>query len=125
MWKPGGPTVLESGLLPFSDNPKEWRKDFMLWAFQARELVNDLQEPYPNENTEGPVSSTLLRRLLHWYFHHSPSAYRFEKDIDNWLVLPAMEKPCPPVDEWPDIDRLLHGCVTVMDQAGEIGQSHD
>ena len=124
MWKPDGPTVVESGLLPFSDTPKEWRKDFMLWAFQARELVNELKEPYPNENTDGPVNSTILRRLLHWYFYHSPSAYRFEKGID-WFVLPAMEKPCPPVDEWPDIDGLLSGCINMMHAAREIVHGDD
>lgn len=124
MWKPDGPTVVESGLLPFSDTPKEWRKDFILWAFQARELVKELKEPYPNENTDGPVNSTLVRRLLHWYFHHSPSAYRFEEDID-WFVLPPMDKPCPPVDEWPDIDGLLFGCINAMHVAREIVHSDE
>ena len=72
--------------------------------------TSELQNPYPEEKDLRTHPDILLRRVLHWYFYESDSAYRYEK-IDGFFPPIPDFKSSIPIE---DIGGLLFWCFNKM-----------
>lgn len=112
-YKPTG-TLVKTGFSMVS-MPEGIRPVFYSWALEATRHIPELQNPYPEEKDLRIHPDILLRRVLHWYFYKSDSAYRY-KNIDGFPPIPDFNSSIP----IEGIDGLLFWCLNKMVEAGEL-----